>query len=101
MIVDTVAGILVRKGKVLVEKRRKDDPADPLGHHQRLKPDIETGSQRARDTYPTEVSTNPRCWLGGPARIHHSGLAFVLSHKLLLFNRKQSLNEKNNAKEKR
>ena len=29
MIVDTVAGILVRKGAVLVEKRRKDDPSDP------------------------------------------------------------------------
>ena len=29
MIADTVAGILVRKGKVLVEKRRRDDPSDP------------------------------------------------------------------------
>jgi mutator protein MutT len=29
MIVDTVAGILVRKGKVLVEKRRRDDSSDP------------------------------------------------------------------------
>jgi 8-oxo-dGTP pyrophosphatase MutT (NUDIX family) len=29
MIVDAVAGILVRKGTVLVEKRRRDDPSDP------------------------------------------------------------------------
>ena len=29
MIVDTVAGILVRRGMVLVEKRRRDDPSDP------------------------------------------------------------------------
>jgi len=29
MIVDTVAGIFVRRGRVLVEKRRADDPADP------------------------------------------------------------------------
>ncbi len=29
MIVDTVAGVLLRNGRVLVEKRRMDDPADP------------------------------------------------------------------------
>ncbi len=29
MIANTVAGILIRKGRVLVEERRADDPADP------------------------------------------------------------------------
>jgi 8-oxo-dGTP diphosphatase len=51
MIVDTVAGILVRKGKVLVEKRRRDDPSGPglvviPGGHARTKESLEDALRR-------------------------------------------------------
>jgi|SRR6266705_2324114 len=51
MIVDTVAGVLLRNGRVLVEERRTDDSADPglivvPGGHVELGETLEAGLRR-------------------------------------------------------